>query len=57
MVTEEMDESAFWLEMIMDAKLLQANRVRSLHEEAEKLTRLFAKSRRTASRSPKSPNH
>ena len=56
-VTEEADESAFWLEMIRDAELIKPTRIKPLHEEAEALTRLFAKSRRTASRSKKPPNH
>lgn len=55
-VTEEADESTFWLEMIADAQLLSARRLHALHEEAEALTHLFAKSRRTATRNS-SPNH
>jgi four helix bundle protein len=48
-VEEESDESAFWLELIIGAALLQENRVRPLHNEATELTRIMARSRITAS--------
>ena len=48
-VLEEADESAFWLEFIIDENLLKAKMVRPLLQEAEELTAIFASSRMTAS--------
>ena len=48
-VLEEVDEAAFWLEFIMDEKLLKKNLVEPLLREAEELTAIFASSRKTAS--------
>jgi four helix bundle protein len=48
-VLEETDESAFWLEFIIDEKLLNKNLVEPLLQEAEELTAIFASSRKTAS--------
>ena len=48
-VLEETDESAFWLEFIMDEKLLKKNLVDPLLKEAGELTAIFASSRKTAS--------
>jgi len=47
-VLEETDESAFWLEFIVDENLLKENLVRPLMLEAEELTDIFASSRKTA---------
>ena len=58
-VEEEADESAYWMELIMEAGLLKAKLVTPVHGEAEALRRIMAKSRITASRSPaasKSPH-
>jgi four helix bundle protein len=52
-VEEEADESAFWLELIIEAKLLNASRVQPLLDEANELTRIMAGSRVTASRRAK----
>jgi four helix bundle protein len=49
-VLEEADESAFWLEFIIDEKLLKKNQVEPLLKEAEELTAIFASSRKTASK-------
>ena len=49
-VEEEADESAFWLELIIEAALLKENRVKSLLDEANELTRIMASSRISASR-------
>jgi four helix bundle protein len=46
-VTEETDESAFWLEFIISEKLLKEKLVLPLLGEAEELTRIFIKSRKT----------
>lgn len=54
-VTEEADESAFWLEMIMEGGLLNSEMVLSLHQEADELTAIFTASGRTAKQNnPKS---
>jgi four helix bundle protein len=47
-VLEETDESAFWLEFIIDEKLLKENMVKPLLKEANELTAIFASSRKTA---------
>ncbi len=48
-VLEEADEAAFWLEFIIDEKLLKNHLVEPLLTEAEELTKIFASSRKTAS--------
>ena len=48
-VLEETDETAFWLEFIIDENLLKQNLVKPLLREAEELTAIFASSRITAS--------
>jgi len=47
-VLEEADESAFWLEFIIDEKLLEKERVDDLLKEAKELTAIFVSSRKTA---------
>ncbi len=47
-VAEEADESAFWLELIMDGGILKPKLVSPLHQEAEELTAIFTASGRTA---------
>src|SRR4051812_47132019 len=47
-VEEEADESGFWLELIVDAKLLAASRVEPLLKEAGELTAIVVASRKTA---------
>jgi four helix bundle protein len=47
-VVEEADESAFWLELIMEAGLLESKLVSPLHKEADELTAIFIASGRTA---------
>ena len=47
-VAEEVDESAFWGELIMDAGLMKPEPVSPLHQEAEELTAIFTASGRTA---------
>ena len=46
-VLEEADESAFWLELIIDAKLLPEKKVSALLKEANELTAIFAASHKT----------
>ena len=48
-VLEETDEAAFWLEFIIDEKLLKKNLVEPLLKEAKELAAIFASSRITAS--------
>ncbi|HYN25272.1 MAG TPA: four helix bundle protein [Pyrinomonadaceae bacterium] len=48
-VEEESDESAFWLELIIEAALLRASRVTPLLKEANELTKIMARSRISAS--------
>ena len=48
-VLEETDESAFWLEFIIDENLLKENLVKALLQEAKELTAIFASSRKTSS--------
>ena len=48
-VLEETDETEFWLEFIIDEKLLTKSQVEPLQQEAEELTAIFAASRKTAS--------
>jgi four helix bundle protein len=49
-VEEEADESAFWLELIIEGALLEESRVRPLLDEANELTKIMASSRISASR-------
>ena len=47
-VIEEADESAFWLEFIIEEKLLKRTLVEPLLKEAAELTAIFFSSRKTA---------
>jgi four helix bundle protein len=47
-VLEEADESALWLELIIDGKILPKTKVSALWQEAEELTAIMAQSRKTA---------
>ena len=49
-VEEEADESGYWMELIMEAKLLRAKQVLPLYDEAQQICRIMAKSRITACR-------
>jgi four helix bundle protein len=54
-VEEEADESAYWLELIMEGRLMNRTRVESLLREADELTRIFSRSVKTArDKNPKS---
>jgi four helix bundle protein len=48
-VEEEADESAFWMELIIEAELLKAQKVQPLLAEAIELTKIMARSRISAS--------
>jgi four helix bundle protein len=47
-VEEEADESSFWLELIVDAGLMTAARVKPLLQEANEITAILVASRKTA---------
>jgi len=47
-VVEESDESEFWLEFIIDEKLMLKDRVLPLFNEAHELTSIFITTRKTA---------
>lgn len=47
-VEEEADESAYWIEMLIEAGILKPDLLAQLHAEAEELTAIMAKSRQTA---------
>ena len=49
-VIEEADEAEFWLEFIVDEKLLAKEKVLTLHKEAHELASIFIQSRKTAQR-------
>jgi four helix bundle protein len=53
-VAEEADESASWLDLIVDARLLDAERVRPLQQEAHELEAIFSASAGTARRKARS---
>jgi len=46
-VLEEVDESCFWLEFIIDEKLLNKKRVDPLLKEGEELRSIFISARKT----------
>jgi four helix bundle protein len=50
-VEEEADESAYWLELIIEGDLLKASQVEPLLAEANELARIMARSRISASTS------
>jgi hypothetical protein len=52
-VEEEADESAFWMELIMDDGLLKTEPAQELHKEAIELTAIMAASRISAFRNRK----
>lgn len=47
-VIEEADETAFWLELIMEGDVLPSDRVEPLWSEADELVSIMTASRRTA---------
>src|SRR6266850_3961869 len=49
-VIEEADETAFWLEVLVEAAIVKAIKTTSLYKEADELTRIFVSSRETARR-------
>ena len=51
LVEEEADESAFWLELIIETKLLDAAKVKPLLIEAGEIVAIMASSKKTAAKS------
>jgi len=49
-VIEEADETAFWLELLVEADIVTLPTIERLHSEADELTRIFVASRETARR-------
>ena len=49
-VEEEADETCFWLELLIEGKLMRATRVQPLLTEANEITAILVASRKTASR-------
>ncbi len=56
-VLEEADESGFWLEIIIDGKLLPQGKVASLLNEANELTAIFAATHMTVKSHTRRSNH
>jgi four helix bundle protein len=50
---EETDESAFWIEMLVDTGMVRRQRVTSLQEEANELCAIIVASRKTARKNAK----
>ena len=47
-VIEEADETAFWLELLIEAQIVPEDRVQNLLSEANELVAIFVASRKTA---------
>jgi len=47
-VEEEVDESAFWLEIIAESGLMPKSKIESLLKEADELTAIFVSTNKTA---------
>ena len=55
-VIEECDESAFWLELIVDGNLMKKDLIDPLLKEANELVAIFVSSRKTSMENNKSKN-
>src|SRR5271154_3135550 len=51
-VLEEADEVVYWLELLQEGKIFQAEKLRDLMQEANELVSIFVSSVRTAKGSP-----
>jgi four helix bundle protein len=49
-VIEEADETAFWLEVLIEAEIVKPAATRNLQKETDELVRIFVSSRETARR-------
>ena len=54
-VEEEADETVYWIELLIEADLVSAEKVSTLLREAEEITSIMAASRLTAKRNGKQP--
>jgi four helix bundle protein len=52
-VVEEADESAFWMDLIMEGGLMSEKMVRDLWQEANEITAIMVASRKTATKQAK----
>ena len=51
-VLEEADETVFWLELLVEAKVIPKSKLEALLAETSELVRIFSASRQTAHRRP-----
>jgi len=56
-VDEEADESAFWMELIIESELLKVHLVQPLLDEANELAKIMSSSRKSASESLKTKSN
>ncbi len=54
-VIEEADESAFWLELLIESKILPEKKLIPLQEEAIELLSIFSSARKTSTKKPTIP--
>jgi four helix bundle protein len=54
-VVEEADEAVFWLELIVEAEMIEEERLTALIQEAREFCAIFATSHRTARNLRKKP--
>ena len=52
-VIEETDESAFWMELIIDSQIMKQELIEPLLKEANELVKIFVTSRQTARKNKK----
>jgi four helix bundle protein len=52
-VVEEMDETVFWLELLIEDRIIPEKRLKPLLQEANELTAIFSASRRTTKSGPR----
>lgn len=55
-VVEESDETVYWLELIRDAELMKPVKLSALIDEAEQITKIMSKSRKTVRAKQKAAN-
>jgi four helix bundle protein len=54
---EEADETAFWLELLIEAEIISEQRLKALLAEADELVRIFSATRTTAKKRRAITNH
>jgi four helix bundle protein len=47
-VVEEIDETVFWLELLVESEIVEYRKIQELLKEANELLAIFASSRKTA---------